>query len=225
MEENTFKYKQIQLHWRVRLRSWLISHHDGRALLKQFESELHLNELGNKSVKPTSYPIAANEIVYLYHTRDKILIRLHTKDYAPKQIAIDQRLKDLENEHEFLKNRCQNEKSDLEILRTKLRSTKNPVTRLSLASSVDTASKKVCNTNTAIKECENKSNRLLRTRQGNIEEWNTQVKNVEKTIEIAIENYVKRAARRIESKHGVTQYTHAVAHYDDDIINQINGDY
>ena len=228
MEEYTFEPTAVVIHWYIRQRSWFVSKHDNRALYKQFTMDQHLDKLEKENISyhlPKSYPIVTNEITRLCNIRDRILIKIHHDEYSKKQIAIDNRIKELESEHELLKNRRKSEKDDCDKLQNKIRSTNDSNNYIALESRISKAESTLKNTDAAIKNCEDQVKILLHTKKDNLTNWNKQIAIVEKTIEMAISNYIKRATNKIESVYGFTEFTHFVEKYDLEMQKTIKGEY
>lgn len=228
MDNYFFTPRIINLTWYTRFHNRLNANHDNRALLKQFRSEFHLDKLESENISyslPKIYPIATNEITYLYHVRDRIINRLHSRHYATAQNAADDYIKELESEYSFLKKRRITEKAELDRLKIKLRNTKTSLDHIAVEANIATAKAKLENTDSAILNNENKKAELVRIKKSNLADWRKQVKSVEKIIEIAIGNYIKRSTRNIELRYGFTNFTHNVAKYDADMIKTTEGDY
>lgn len=228
MEDYKFIVIQTVVGWHHRFHSWLIAIHDNRALYKQFTIDQHLDKMEKENIGyklPKSYPVITNEITRLYNIRDRIIIDMHHNKFASKQIAIDNRLKELENEHELLKNRRKAEKEDLDKLRQRKRSTSDSSNIIALESRISKAESTVNNTDSVIKNCENQVANLLHTKKDNLVNWRKQITDVEKTLEVVIGNYIKRATRKIESVYGFTEFTHYVAKYDAEMEKTVEGEY
>lgn len=228
MDNYSFTPIVVVIHWYIRLRSWFVAHHDNRALYKQFTMDQHLDKLKKENISynlPKSYPIVTNEITRYYHIRDRILMKIHHDEYASKQIAIDNRLKELESEHALLKDRRRIEKDYLDKLRSKKRQTKDSLNYIALESRISKAISTLNNTDHAIKNCENQVSNLIHTKKDNLTTWNKQIAITEKTIEMAIGLYIKRATKKIELVYGFTEFAHEVAGYDAEMQKTIKGEY
>lgn len=228
MDNYTFSQIEVVVPWYTRFYSRLVAKHDNRALYRQFRLDLHLDKLEKENIGyklPQAYPIATNEITRLYIVRDRMIIKIHHDNYSKKQAAIDNRIKELEDEHVLLKNRLTFEKEDLSKLRTKKHSTSDSGDVIALESRISKAESTLRNTETAIKNCETQVANLMHTRKDNLANWAKQIAFIEKTIEISIGKYVKRATKKIESKYGFTNYTHAVGQYDKEMQVLVKGEY
>lgn len=228
MENYLFTPTEIALHWRVRLHGWLAARHDNHALYQQFVTDLHLKELEQDKIGyhlPKSYLIVTSEIARFYHVRDKILLRIHHKDFAKKQAAIDDELNRLAEERTELKAYRAQEKTDLDRLRLKLKSIKQNDDRIAMESRIAKAESKLRNTDESIKECENRLARLEQTKRDNLTRWHKQVSSIEKTIELSVSDYLKAATSKIETVYGFTEFTHEIAKYDSEMLKTINGEY
>jgi hypothetical protein len=228
MENYVFEPNGVVIHWYTKLHARLAAFHDKHVLYKQFTSDQHLDKLESENIGyhlPKSYPIVTNEIERLYQIRDKILIKHHHNDFKERQTAIDNRLKELENEHELLKNRRVAEKESLDELKAKKRSEKDPNNIIALESRISKAMTTLNNTDAAIKHCENQTSALVHAKKDNLDNWGKQVAMIEKTIEMEIGNYIKKATARNESAYGFTEFTHFVGKYDEEMQKIIKGEY
>lgn len=228
METYTYAPKEIQITWRAKLHSNLAAWHDNKALYKQFINDQHLEKVKDSEIGyylPKSYLIITDEVKRYYSIREKELLRMHRKEYASKQTEIDKRTSELENEHEMLKTNRVKEKNDLDALKAKLKSAKIDDDRIAIESRISQAESKLRNTDVAIKNCENEVSALAKTKKKNLVAWDNQVKTVEKVVEIAIGDYIKKATKRIELVYGFTNYTHQIAKYDNEILKKVKGEY
>lgn len=228
MEEYTYTPIDVVIHWYTRFRSWLVSKRDNRALYKQFSTELHLDKLEKEDISyvlPETYLIVTNEIKQLYNVRDEILIKMHHKDYVKKQAAIDDKLKELESEHELLKTHRTEERVNYDKLRNKLKNIKNSEDHIALESRVSQAHTKLINTDAAIKNNEKRVSELIHAKKLNYDNWGKQIKLVEKVIDDAIVKYIKRSTKKIELSYGFTAFTYETADYDDEMKKIVKGEY
>ena len=229
MELYTFTPTAVVIHWYIRLHSWLTAMRDRRVLCKQFKTTLHLEKLQKENLSfelPKSYPVATNEITYLYNIRDRILSKIHENDYVTKQTAIDNRIDVLKTEYDALKKHRISKKHDLDRIHAKQKNPNlTPDDSIALESSFATASTALDNTDTAIKNCKDQTDRLVRTKKSNVKNWQKQIDELEKVIENAIGRYVKNATRKIELSYGFTNYTHPVGKYSDRVQSFLNGEY
>ena len=228
METYTYVPKEIQITWRAKLHSNLAAWHDNKALYKQFINDQHLEKVKDSEIGyylPKSYLIITDEVKRYYSIREKELLRMHRKEYASKQTEIDKRTSELENEHAMLKTNRVKEKNDLDALKTKLKSAKIDDDRIAIESRISQAESKLRNTDVAIKNCENEVSSLVKTKKKNLVAWDNQVKTVEKVVEIAIGDYIKKATKRIELVYGFTNYTHQIAKYDNEVLKKVKGEY
>lgn len=228
MEDYTFEPIDVVIHWYTRVRSWFVAKRDNRILFKQFSTDLHLDKLEKEDISfvlPESYLITTNEIKKLYNVRDEILVKLHHKEYVNKQTKTDNKIKELEKEHELLKTYRVSEKNDYNKLYAKLKSIKNSEDRIALETRVSQAYSKLRNTDAAIKNCENRVSLLVKTRKTNYGNWGKQIELVEKAIDDAIVKYIDRSTRKIGLHYGFTTYRYSVANYDKELEKIINGDY
>ncbi len=228
MEDYKFKQIDVVIHWYTRVRSWFVAKRDNRILYKQFSTDLHLDKLEKEDISfvlPESYLIVTNEIKKLYNVRDEILVKLHHKEYVDKQVGIDNKVKELEKEHELLKTYRISEKNDYNKLYAKLKSTKNSEDYIALESRVSQAYSKLKNTDSAIKNCEDQVSMLIKAKKTNYTDWNKQIELVEKAVDDAIVKYIDRSTKKIGLHYGFTTFKYQVAKYDKELEKIINGEY
>lgn len=227
MSSYSFNLKPITIKKRTRFYGWLLAFHDRRALLTQFKNDLHIEKLENENIGyklPESYLVTTNEISRLYDVRDKI-INIYHKEYVEKQKEIDDRVKEIEKEHEDLKINRLDERKELNSLRGKLRTIRSSDDHIAMEARIAKAEAKLDNTDAAIKNCESQVGELLQEKKMNLANWKKQVKDIEKSVEMVIKNYIKRATSKIEIKYGFTNFIHAVAKYDEGITKIVEGEY
>ena len=228
MENYSFTQIDIVVHWYTRMRSWFISKRDNRILYRQFSTELHLDKLEKENISfvlPESYLIITNEIKQLYNVRDEILIKMHHKEYAAKQIAIDDKIEKLKTEHDTLKLHRIDEKKYYDRVFAKLKTIKHSGDYIALETQVSQARSKYKNTDSAIKHCENQITSLIRTKKANFDNWSKQIELVEKAIDDIIVKYINRATKKIGLHYGFTTFKYNVEDYNNKLKKIINGDY
>lgn len=225
MEDYTYKYKQFQLHWKVRLHSFVAAYFDRRTLLKQFERKLNLGEIGENGELPESYMVDMNEIKYLHNIRNKILVRCHEKDYAVKQVAIDKRMNELKQESNNLRIRLEFEQQKLEDFKAKCKAEKNPANKVVAQAGMSECKTKIKNMKIELNGKVAEEENLQKLKVANLESWKKQVKFTEETIAMAARAYVKRATRLVEKKYGLSTYEYNKRSYDAEMMKQINGEY
>lgn len=225
---NNFTLIKVVIPWHIRLYSRFAAMHDNRVLFRQFKLDLHLDKLEKEKISyklPSTYPISTNELTRLYNVRDRIIIKIHHDDYSKKQIAIDNDIKKLEDEHALLQNRLAFEKEDLSKLRIKKQSTTDSNDIIALESRISKAESAIQNTESTIKKCETQTAELIRTRKKNLSNWAKQIAFIEKTVELSVESYIKNATKKIETTYGFTEFVHAIGRYDEEMQILTKGEY
>lgn len=228
MQQYTFEPKPVALTWWSKLYSWYISIHDNRALYTQFVTDLHLegkDEDKKSYYLPKKYPIVTSELKRLYAQRDKSILKIYPNGYSDKQVAIDKRLADIKNDRALLVRHAANEEKDMAELKGIYSHEKSPASRIACKANIEKVKSSIRNTELKIKNLDNEELELQLVKKNNKENWKNQIVDIEKTIELEINKYIKRSTKKIETKYGFTDFVHDIAKYDEDLVKKVKGEY